>query len=180
MEPLAELTANQTSLVTETLRVALVDAARAADSDGAPALAAAAALLGGGRGRQGREPHPLLPAVGTSISRDLEVGEADTAAAMGHPDPTVAVLGSPRISLWFELVASRALPDPRTGPTSVGVGILVHHLGRAEVGEVVRVTATVESVSGRRVTLGCVAGVGDRLVARGTHHRVLLDGRGEA
>ncbi len=167
------LTAGQTAMVTETLRVALVDAARSAVPDRAGALAEAAALLDGAGAR---DPHPLLPAVGASVVSELTVTEADTAAAMGHPDTAMAVLGSPRIALWFELVASRAMPDPATGPTSVGVGILVHHLGAAAVGEPVRVSATVESVSGRRVVFGCAADVGGRLVARGSHQRVLLDG----
>ncbi len=171
MDHLQGLTPSQLAMVTETLRVSLRDAARAADPDRAQALASAAALLA----EPDRDPHPALPAVGTAVGADLVVGEDDTAASMGHPDTAMAVLGSPRLSLWFELVASGALPDPGSGASHVGVGILVHHLDRAVVGETVRVTATVESVSGRRVTFRCAAAVGERVVARGTHQRVLLE-----
>ncbi len=173
MDDQDELTPQRVTMVTETLRVALLDAARAAGPARAQALSTAADLLA----EPGRDGHPALPTVGTTVAQDLTVGEDDTASSMGHPDPAMAVLGSPRISLWFELVASTALPDPQVGATSVGVGILVHHLGRAAVGETVEVTATVESVSGRRIAFSCAARVGERLVARGTHQRVLLERR---
>jgi len=120
---------------------------------------------------------PALPPVGSSVTHTLRVTEQDTAAAMGHPDQTVAVLGSPRLSLWFEVVASRLLPAPTPELTHVGVGILVHHLAPATVGEDVAVRATVDAAVGRRVTFTCVAAVGSRLVAIGTHQRVLRNGR---
>lgn len=167
------LSPGRVTMMTETLRISLLDAARAADPARAQALSAAAELLA----EPGHDCHPALPPVGTTVVRDLVVGPDDTAASMGHPDPAMAVLGSPRIGLWFELVASAALPHPDDGPTSVGVGILVHHLGTAEVGETVRVSATVEAVSGRRIAFSCTAGVGERLVARGTHQRVLREAR---
>ena len=171
-----ELTASQSSIVSETLRVALLDGALVADDSHAKRLDEAAALLGTAH----RDPHPAMPAPGSTVTVDLEVTAEDTAAAMGHPDAGVAVLGSPRISLWFELVASRAMPDAATGTTSLGVGILVHHLGAADVGELVTVTATVESVSGRRITFSCAAHVGGRLVALGTHQRMLVETRAGA
>lgn len=43
----------------------------------------------------------------------------DTASSMGHPDEAVAVLGSPRISPWFEVAASRLLPDRDSNLTHV-------------------------------------------------------------
>jgi predicted thioesterase len=86
----------------------------------------------------------------------------------------VAVLASPRLGLWFELVCCDLLPVPGEGPTTVGSGILVHHLGRSDVGETVTVEATVSHTSGRHVLFDCVARTGDRVVGVGTHHRVLL------
>ena len=65
---------------------------------------------------------------------------------MGHPDDGVQVLGSPRLSLWFELVSCELLPVPSPELTHVGAGILVHHLGRADVGETVTLEATTASV----------------------------------
>jgi predicted thioesterase len=111
------------------------------------------------------------------VTRTVRVTEEDTATAMGHPDPSVAVLGSPRIALWFEVVASGLLPDPTPDLTHVGAGIVVHHLDRADVGEEVTVTAAVERVAGRRITFSCAAVTGSRLVALGTHQRVLRERR---
>ena len=162
------LTDGQGDIVTESLRVALVAAARHAPPDRSRALAAAAAQLA---------PHPVWPDLGTTVTRELEVTEEDTAAAMGHPDPSVRVLGSPRISLWCELVSEEALPAPSADLTHVGAGILVHHLGGAEVGERLSLAVRLESVSGRRGVFSCVLTSGERLVALATHHRVVVEAR---
>ena len=165
------LTPAQSAIVTETLRVSLAAAAGDVDEQRLVSLARAAAALAP---PVVEDPHPAWPAVGASVVRDLEVGPEDTAAAMGHPDAAVQVLGSPRLALWFELVTCDLLPPPAAGLTHVGAGILVHHLGRADVGETVTVECTVASVSGRRAVFTCRAAVGDRLVGLGTHHRALL------
>lgn len=169
------LTGRQLTLVAETLRASLATAAAA----GAPGTDPAAAITDAAKrlapAVDGRPPHPALPTVGAEVARDLTVTEADTATAMGHPDPLVAVLGSPRIALWFEIVASDLLPPPTPELSHVGVGIVVHHLDAAHVGERVTVHAGVESVTGRRITFSCAGAVGSRLVALGTHHRVLRE-----
>jgi predicted thioesterase len=165
------LTRSQTAIVAETLRVSLAAAAGDVDDEQESSLARAAAALAP---PAVVEPHPAWPAVGATVTRDLTVGPEDTAAAMGHPDGTVQVLGSPRMALWFELVSCDLLPDPTAELTHVGAGVLVHHLGRADVGDVVSVECTCASVSGRRAVFTCRATVGDRLAALGTHHRVLL------
>ncbi len=165
------LTPSQSAIVTETLRVSLAGAAAEVEVEALASLARAAAALAPA---QARDPHPAWPAVGSTVVRDLVVGPDDTAAAMGHPDPDVLVLGSPRLALWFELVSCDLLPPPDAGLTHVGVGVLVHHLGGATVGETVSVECTCASVSGRRAVLTCVARVGERLVALGTHQRALV------
>lgn len=165
------LTPSQSAIVTETLRVALAAAAGDVDGDHLASLARAAAALAPA---ETAAPHSAWPALGTSVVRDRVVGPEDTAAAMGHPDEAVQVLGSPRISLWFELVACELLPEPRPELTHVGAGILVHHLGRADLGETVTLEATTASVGGRRAVFTCRASVGDRLVGLGVHHRALL------
>lgn len=165
------LTPSQSAIVTETLRVSLAAAAADVTDEQLTSLARAAAALAP---EQAVEPHPAWPALGASVVRDLVVGAEDTAAAMGHPDDAVQVLGSPRLALWFELVTCDLLPAPSSGLSHVGAGILVHHLGRADVGETVSVECTAASVSGRRAVFTCRASVGDRLVGLGTHHRALL------
>ncbi len=127
-----------------------------------------------------RTAHPSAPVVGaTSVTR-FAVEEDDTAAAMGHPDPEMDVLGSPRLALWFELASSPVMPDPADGVRHVGVAILVHHLGMARVGDVVEVRVEVVAVDGRTVHLTCDAWQGGNLVASGNHQRVLLPADSEA
>ncbi|MGH3413403.1 MAG: thioesterase family protein [Marmoricola sp.] len=166
-----DLSTGQAGIVTDNLRAALRYAARLAEPQGEDLAAAAGDLPDPGT----REPHPALPRVGERVSRDLVVGEADTAAAMGHPDGSVTVLGSPRLALWFEVVSCDLLLPPGQGPTTVGCGILVHHLGPASVGEAVTVEVAVHRTDGRRIVFDCTARVGDRLVGVGTHQRSVLD-----
>ncbi|MGH9041471.1 MAG: thioesterase family protein [Acidimicrobiia bacterium] len=122
-------------------------------------------------------PAPWTPEVGTTAERVFPVGEEHTAAAQGHPDPEVQVLASPQLAAWFEIAASGAMPVPPPGVRHLGVGILVHHVGGARPGEEVVVRTTISAVEGRRVLIDCEATVGERLVAFGTHHRVLRPDR---
>lgn len=164
------LSDRQYALITETLRGAL---ATATGPDDGSALARAASELA----PPTADPHPALPALGAGTSDDYRVTEEDTATAMGHPDPSVAVLGSPRIALWFELTASGLLPEPSPELSHVGVGLVVHHLAAAAPGEHVTVRATVAATAGRQVTFSCTAEVDDRTVALGVHQRVLRERR---
>lgn len=131
-------------------------------------------------GSGGRLPDPTAPDVGATAVTRFEVGADDTAAAMGHPDPDMDVLGSPRLALWFELASSPVMPDRDQGVRHVGVGILVHHLGMAHVGDVVEVRVEVVAVDGRTVHLICDAWQGGVLVASGNHQRVVLAAAAEA
>ncbi|MGH9068970.1 MAG: thioesterase family protein [Acidimicrobiales bacterium] len=173
------LTGRSSSLARRTLQVAvdqLVDLAGPEEAATAARLRSAAAALGAQPGDPPLPaPHPLAPAVGTTAVTDFTVGKDDTAAAMGHPDQSVTVLGSPRISLWFEVATGPLMPGPEHPARQVGVGILTHHLGTAVPGEVVSVTATTAVVVGRTVTFQCRAEVGQRLVALGVHQRMILD-----
>jgi predicted thioesterase len=118
-------------------------------------------------------PESWTPEVGAVSSLSFVVGMEDTAGARGHPDPEVKVLASPQLAAWFEITASAAMLTPPPGVRHLGVGILVHHLAAAHPGEEVVVRTTVTAVEGRRVLIDCEATVGERLVAFGTHHRVL-------
>jgi predicted thioesterase len=139
----------------------------------APADGAAEALAGALRA--GAEPHPAAPPVGASTVTVFPVTADDTAASMGHPDPDVTVVGSPRLGLWFELATSPLMPPPGSGVRHVGVGLVVHHVGTAEIGEDVSVEARVLEATGRAVVFTLEATAGGRCVARGVHHRRILD-----
>ena len=119
-------------------------------------------------------PHPEAPPIGATAVSVFPVTETDTAAAMGHPDPSMTVLGSPRLGLWFELATSPLMPEPGGEVRHVGVGLLVHHLAAAEVGEEVAVEARVMDVSGRAVLVTLEATAGGRCIARGVQHRRIL------
>lgn len=121
-----------------------------------------------------RSPHPSAPSVGTVATTTFTVAADDTAAAMGHPDAGMDVLGSPRLALWFELGSSPVMPDPDWGVRHVGVAILVHHLGMARVGDTVDVRVEVVAVDGRTVHLVCDARCDGDLVGSGSHQRVLV------
>ncbi len=138
------------------------------------ALDEAAAFLVARTGRRS-PPHPAAPAIGAVAAKVFPVTDADTAAAMGHPDAGMQVLGTPRLGRGFEVATSPLMPAPGTGLRHVGVGLVVHHLGRADVGEDVTVEARVLDVSGRAVVFSLTATAGERPVARGVHHRRILE-----
>jgi hypothetical protein len=96
------------SIVMSTLEAALADAAGRLDNGAEELLLQAAALIGDGFERPAPSPH--LPEPVASGIKTFVVGSDDTASAMGHPDPLMAVLGSPRLALWFEIVATSLLP----------------------------------------------------------------------
>jgi len=195
-----ELDPRQAHLVAGTLRVALEDAARRCAE---PGLArgfekAAGALFeaipvpsrsGGGEQylstavstalTQGGEQDPREEGSRAGVATEVTftVTREDTAAAMGHPDPAMTVVGSPRLALWFEIVSSHLLEPPGQERTHVGVGILVHHLGRAVVGEQVTVRAVLEELDGRRAVFSLQALASGRLIATGVHERIVLGPR---
>ena len=127
--------------------------------------------------RDPRPPHDEAPPVGSRTVVTRTVGPEHTAAAIGHPDEGVDVLSTPTIALWFELVASGLMPPPGGEVRHVGVGILVHHLDTADVGQDVELSAEVRSVDGRSVRFACHATCDGRLLATGDHQRVVLDVR---
>lgn len=115
---------------------------------------------------------PLEP--GSSASVDLIVGDADTAVAMRSG--TVPVLATPRIIALGEQ-ACVAVVDGRLdeGTTTVGQRVQIDHLAPSAVGDRVTAEATLESVTGRRLTF-TVSIQDDRgLVAVGRVTRVVVD-----
>lgn len=162
-------------LVLRTIATAL-DQALATNQGGPPPgdVGAAAAAIASYARRPTSAAHPRAPVAG-AVAREVRVvGIDDTAAAIGHPDPSMNVLGSPQLALWFELSTSPLMPDPDSEASHVGVGILVHHVAGATLGEQVTLTATAVEVSGRAVLFTCEAHVGERLVAFGVHQRVIV------
>jgi fluoroacetyl-CoA thioesterase len=105
----------------------------------------------------------------------FEVGDADTAAALGSGD--LPVLGTPRLLAWAEAATCAALaPAVPEGRTSVGTRVSLEHRAASPVGAIVSVTATVVHRDGRLVRLEVVAVDGDdRVVGHGEVTRVVVD-----
>lgn len=113
---------------------------------------------------------------GQSATLRFEVGEDDTAAALGSGD--LAVLATPRLLAWCEAATCAALEGSLApSSTSVGTRVTLEHLVASPVGEQVEVQAGVAYVDGRLVRFTVAAShVADgRVVGTGEVTRVVVD-----
>lgn len=120
----------------------------------------------------------VVPGLSEAVS--IVVGADDTAIAMGSGD--VEVLATPRIIALVEAAAVASLAGRLLAThTSVGTHVALDHLAPSPVGAKVTAEATVTAVEGRRVTFTVEAHMGDSVVARGEHVRVVVrrDGFGD-
>jgi fluoroacetyl-CoA thioesterase len=104
----------------------------------------------------------------------LKVDEGDTAIAMRSG--SVAVLATPRLIALCEEATMQVL-EGQLGPgeTSVGMQVQLDHLAPTAVGQVVAAEATVERVSGRRITFTLSVNDERGLVAVGRVTRAVVD-----
>lgn len=87
--------------------------------------------------------------VGDSATLEFEVGDTDTAVALGSGD--VPVLATPRAVAWLEAAACAAISHRLTAAeTTVGVTVSVDHSTATGVGSAVVATAIVAEVDRRR------------------------------
>lgn len=111
---------------------------------------------------------------GLSAHRSIEVGDEDTASAVGSGD--VAVLATPRVLALAEGACVDALdgeiPD---GKTSVGTYAEVEHERPSPVGATVEVEATLIGHHGRRLEFNVTFRQDGEIVATVNHRRVLVD-----
>lgn len=123
-----------------------------------------------------RPAQPATPAfrLGLTGSVSLDVGEADTAEALGSGD--VPVLGTPRLVGLCEQASLAAL-GPAVSPDQTTVGMRVHvdHLAPTQVGGVVTAEAILEKVEGRRLTFTVTVRDRCSLVAAGRVTRVVVE-----
>jgi fluoroacetyl-CoA thioesterase len=110
-----------------------------------------------------------------SATLTFEVGEADTAAALGSGD--LRVLGTPRLLAWAEATTCAALAaSVEEGRTSVGTRVALEHRAASAVGASVAVTVTVVHRDGRLVRFEVVAvDADDQVVGHGEVTRVVVD-----
>lgn len=114
---------------------------------------------------------PLQP--GLSSHLELEVSDADTAAALRSGD--VRVLGTPRLIALCEEACCLAVSDHLAdGETTVGMRVQLDHLAPTAVGMKVTADVTLERVEGRRLTFTCSASDPHGLVGAGKITRVIV------
>jgi fluoroacetyl-CoA thioesterase len=114
--------------------------------------------------------------VGATATITLEVTHADTALGIGSGD--VPVLGTPRlVALCEEAAVAAVAPTLEPGETTVGTRVEIDHLAATPIGETVTARAVLESVEGRVLVFSSTVHQGDRVVARTTVHRMLVDKR---
>jgi len=112
--------------------------------------------------------------IGASGAVSHEVGDSDTAIALGSGD--VAVLATPRLVAWLEAAAVEALrPYLEQGETSVGVSVSVEHRAGSSVGADVVCSANVTAVDRRAVDFELQAVDSGEVVMVGEHRRMVVD-----
>jgi fluoroacetyl-CoA thioesterase len=114
----------------------------------------------------------LAPGLRASITR--EVTESMTAVSLGSGD--VPVLGTPAVLALMEEAACAAVAGALgDGATSVGTRVELDHVAPSKVGTTVEAVATLTGVDGRTISFECEAREGERVVARASHRRVIVD-----
>jgi predicted thioesterase len=111
---------------------------------------------------------------GLCAALEIEVGEADTALAVGSGD--VPVLATPRLVALAEQATVRAVREQLpAGHTSVGTDVVLHHRRPSGPGAAVTITARLRELDGARLTFQVAAYQAGTLVAEGTVRRVIVD-----
>ena len=113
-------------------------------------------------------------APGLSAKLQLEVGERDTAVALGSGD--VPVLGTPRVVALIEEASVKAIDQQlKQGETSVGMRVQLDHLHPTAIGSTVLAEAVLEKVEGRRLIFTVTVSDACGLVAAGKVTRVVVN-----
>lgn len=111
---------------------------------------------------------------GLKHTSELTVTEALTAQRMGSGD--LPVLATPAMLALMENAAMKAVANElQDGQTTVGGQIASSHLKPSAVGDVVKATAILEQVDGKKLSFRIQAFSGDTLLGEGTHLRFIVD-----
>jgi fluoroacetyl-CoA thioesterase len=116
--------------------------------------------------------------VGLRATVTAEVGEDDTAIALGSGD--LPVLGTPRLLALAEAACVAAVaPQLPPGQTTVGAAVSLEHHRPSGLGTSIEVQAELVEIEGRKLFFGFIAygpGEGDdAVIGAGTVQRVLVD-----
>ena len=122
---------------------------------------------------QGGLPESELP-LGKAASVSVTVDESNTAKEM--KSGSLPVFATPSMIALMEQAACDCLADYLTdGQTSVGSSISVEHTAASPLGTKITATATIDSVSGRRIDFTVTAADGVGEIGKGKHSRVIVD-----
>ena len=112
--------------------------------------------------------------IGQKFTSELTVTDAVTAIAVGSGD--MPVLATPMMMALMEnaamLAVKNELPE---GCTTVGGHIESSHLKPSKIGDVVKATAVVTKVDGKKIEFKVSAYSGETLLGEGTHLRFIVD-----
>jgi fluoroacetyl-CoA thioesterase len=115
---------------------------------------------------------PVEP--GLSAQIELVVSDDDTAVALRSGD--VEVLATPRVvALCEEATVAATRGSLAAGQTTVGHTVQLDHVAPTRVGGHIRAEATLQKVSGRRLTFTVSVTDARGLVAAGIITRVVVD-----
>lgn len=115
------------------------------------------------------------PVVGLTATAVHEVGDADTAQAVGSG--ALPVLATPTLLAWLEGASCAAVADQLPpGSSSVGTRLTLDHVRASPVGASVSCRADLVHVDGRLLRFEIVALAADgQVVAQGELTRVVVD-----
>lgn len=108
-----------------------------------------------------------------SITQTIRVDETQTAATYGSG--LLPVFATPALIALMENTAMQLIPVDE-GRSSVGVAINMQHLKASPVGALIKCTATITSIEGRKYNFHIQATdeAGD-IIGEATHQRVVVD-----
>lgn len=112
--------------------------------------------------------------IGLNYTSELIVSDALTAITVGSGD--MPVLATPMMVALMENAAMLAVRDELPeGCTTVGGHVESSHLKPSKIGDVVKATAEVTKVDGKKIEFRISAYSGDTLLGEGTHLRFIVD-----
>jgi predicted thioesterase len=113
--------------------------------------------------------------IGLEGTASLTVGDAHTAARLGSG--RAPVFATPAMVALMEAAAVACADDRlKPGEETLGVHLDIEHIAPTPVGAQVSASAEIVGIDGRRVNFRVEAREGDKIIGRGTHARVIVDG----
>ena len=111
---------------------------------------------------------------GLTHTSEMRVEERHTARAIGSGD--LEICATPAMIALMENAAMLAVADQLTDEeTTVGGFIEVSHLKPTAKGNVIRATALLTKIDGRKLHFAIEAFEGEKAIGRGTHIRVIVN-----